>query len=140
MSATDERARVVLLGDSFDDTMLFERIGAHGADDWRFCAAAAGHFQGRFRQAICRIKRFPTKAALTKLVCKAPQRFKAHRLGAVISYAPTAQIQSCALFCVHAAHAQVVSEVWTTRVRDLKTRDGFQPAQWLLEKRGRRHE
>ena len=120
--------------------MLFERIGADGADNWRFCAAAARDFQRRFRQAICRIERFPAKAALTKLVCKAPQCFKAHRLGAVISYAPTAQIESCALLCVYAAQAQVVSEVWAACMRDLKARDGFQPAQWLLKKRGRRHD
>src|SRR4030095_5230457 len=80
VSTTDERACVVLLGHSFDNTMLFESMGADSANNWRFCAAAARHFQSRFRQAICRIERFPAKAALTKLVCTAPQCFKAHRL------------------------------------------------------------
>src|SRR5262245_23641915 len=71
LPATDERACVVLLGDSLDDSMLFERIGADRTEDGRFYAAAARYFQGRFRQAVCWIERFPTKAAFAKLLCKA---------------------------------------------------------------------
>src|SRR6185369_1161983 len=137
LPATDERSCFVLLGVNFDDAMLLERIGADGASDRRFCPR---HFQSRFRQAIRWMERFATKTTFAKLVCKAPQCLDAHWLRAVISYPPTPQIQSRALLAVHTTHAQVVSEVWTTRVRDLKARDGFQPAQWLLEKRDWRHE
>src|SRR5690348_8867349 len=45
LAATDERACALLLGHSFDNAMLFERSGADGASGWRFCAAAAAHFQ-----------------------------------------------------------------------------------------------
>src|SRR5262249_45345085 len=137
LSATDEGACVVFIGCRFDNTMLFER---RGADSVGFCAAAAAHFQRRFRQTVCRIERFPTKAALAECSGKAPQRLKPHWLGAVISYSPTMQIKSCALLRVHPAQAQVVREVWTTGVRDLKTRDGFQPAHRVLEERRRRHD
>src|SRR5689334_8447951 len=66
LPATDERACVVFIGKSLDDVMLFERIVADRAS---YCRSAA-HFQRRFRQTICRIERFATKAAFAKLVCK----------------------------------------------------------------------
>src|SRR5689334_13137651 len=89
LSATDERACVALFRLGFDNARPFERIGADGAGD---AGAAAAHFQSRFREPVCRIERSPTKAALAKRIRKAPQCLKAHRLRAVISHPPAAQI------------------------------------------------
>src|SRR5690349_18754184 len=86
-SATDERARMVLLGHSFDHAMLFECVSAESASGG---AAAAAYFQRRFRQSVSRIERFLTKAAVAKRIGKVPQRLHAHRLRAVISHTPTA--------------------------------------------------
>src|SRR5436853_1858615 len=64
----------------------------------------------------------------------------AHRLCAIVSHAPTAQVEQRALLSIDLAYTQFISEIRAAAMRHSIARNCVEPSKRVLEKSRRRHQ
>ena len=122
-SATDQFAGALFLGQGVDDLVVLQRLGVERAHDGRRGLESAGDHQRGFGHAVTGIERLAAEPARLESLGELFDRFGPHRLGAVESQAPAAEIELGALLGRDLADAQVVGEVRPAADRGAIARD-----------------